>query len=90
MWEKSYVVFTENDAIELAFMYKAAVEEGFAYKLGAQTPGLNYAEIQRLYQKAVKFVEVPCPFEKAHLDDLLNKPGVPRLPKKSTWGTNTA
>jgi hypothetical protein len=89
MFDKSYVFFTEADAIELAHMYKVAVEEGFAFNQGALELGIGPAEIRRLYDKAVKFVEAPGSLQQAHVDSLINKPGMPRMPKKHTWGSNS-
>ncbi len=89
MWDKSYMVFTENDALELASMFKLAVEEGFAYQ-GAQTLNLDPVEIRRLYDKVARFVQAPRSLEQIHLDQWINKPGSPRLPTKHSWGTEPA
>jgi hypothetical protein len=85
MWDKKRVVFSDNDAVELAYMYKVAVEKGFADGEGADSLRMSRAEIHRLYEKAIKLVEGPKSCQKVNLDEYLNKPGMPRLPKKHPW-----
>ncbi len=87
MWESKKVVFSDNDTAELAYMYKVAVEKGFADGLGGDALRMSRAEVHRLYEKVLKMVDTAGPGQKVDLKDLINKPGMPRMPKKHTWGS---
>ncbi len=85
MWDRNKVVFSDADTRELAHMYRVAVEKGFADGQGADSLHMSRAEIHRLYEKVLGMVGGSENPRKLDLKDMINKPGMPRQPKKHTW-----